>query len=169
MIVLEPPGSGAITPSQRQALARFLGRAQKAAGLKGDVTVLLSGDARLRELNRTFRGKNKPTDVLSFPAGDPVSGVAGDLAISVETAARQAAEHHHDLLTELRILMLHGMLHLAGMDHETDGGEMVAGETALRARFRLPAGLIERTLPRTAERRQMPVHTTSKARRKQLP
>ena len=68
-----------------------------------------------------------------------------DLAISIETAARQAAEHGHPLLTELRILIVHGVLHLTGLDHEVDNGEMVAGETRLRARFRLPAGLIERS------------------------
>ena len=121
------------------------------AGLTGEVTVLLCGDDRIRELNRTFRRKNKPTDVLSFPAGENAEGAAGDLAISVETAALQAAEHGHSLIDELRILLLHGVLHLAGFDHEADAGEMRAREAELQAKLRLPVGLIERTLaPRPA-------------------
>lgn len=71
--------------------------------------------------------------------------VAGDLAISVETAARQAEEQGHPLAAELRILGVHGLLHLAGFDHETDAGEMARKETALRRRFGLAAGLIERS------------------------
>ncbi len=105
---------------------------------------MLTTDAGIRRLNRRFRGKNKATDVLSFPAAEPALGVAGDLAISVETAARQAAECGHGLNVELRVLMLHGMLHLAGYDHETDAGEMAAIEARLRERLRLPLGLIER-------------------------
>ncbi len=132
-----------------RALTRFLGRAQAAAGLAGSVDVRLGTDAELRRLNRRFRGKDKATDVLSFPA-EPIPGLppehqrAGDLAVSVETAARQAEEHGHSLATELRILLLHGLLHLHGLDHETDGGEMAARERALRGRFRLPSALIER-------------------------
>ncbi len=136
----------------RAALARFVMRARKAAALDGAVTVLLADDARLKELNRTYRHKNKPTDVLSFPAGENGEGVAGDLAISVETAARQAAEHGHALYDELRILVLHGVLHLAGYDHEADKGEMRALESALREKLKLPVGLIERTLPAKAKK-----------------
>ena len=152
MIVIEPPstGSGVANPFEelrKPHLARFLTRAKKAVELEGEVTALLSTDLRLKELNRAFRGKNKPTDVLSFPAGENVNGIAGDLAVSVETAARQAAEHGHTLEEELRILMLHGLLHLAGLDHEQDAGEMRARETELRGRLGLPAGLIERTVP----------------------
>ena len=150
MIVIEPPSSGtgiAGFPALRKPeLARFLKRAQQIAGLHGEVTVLLADDARLKNLNRTFRRKNKATDVLSFPAGDNAEGIAGDLAVSVETAARQAAEHGHALDEELRILILHGVLHLAGHDHEADAGEMRSLETDLRAKLKLPAGLIERTL-----------------------
>ncbi len=132
-----------------RALTRFLGRAQAAAGLAGSVDVRLGTDAELRRLNRRFRGKDRATDVLSFPA-EPIPGLppehqrAGDLAVSMETAARQAKEHGHTLATELRILLLHGLLHLCGLDHETDGGEMAARERALRGRFRLPSALIER-------------------------
>ena len=110
------------------------------------MTVLLADDARLKELNSSFRHKNKPTDVLSFPAFDNEEGMAGDLAISLETAQRQADEHGHALEDEVRILMLHGVLHLAGYDHEVDKGEMRALEAELRETLKLPVGLIERTL-----------------------
>jgi len=131
----------------RPTLARSLREAQAAVGLKGEVTVLLTTDDGIRALNRRFRKKNKATDVLSFPAVAEfgVAGdLAGDLAISVETAARQASEQGHRLSVELRVLMLHGLLHLAGMDHEADRGEMAELEGRLRAQLGLPMGLIER-------------------------
>jgi probable rRNA maturation factor len=130
----------------RSGLARFLGEAQRAVGLAGGVDVLLAGDATLRRLNREFRGKDKATDVLSFPAAEGFAGdgFAGDLAISLNTAARQAREHRHSLRDEVRVLLLHGLLHLSGMDHETDHGEMAAREAELRERLRLPSGLIAR-------------------------
>jgi probable rRNA maturation factor len=135
-------------PSAR-TLARYLKTAQEAVGLKGQVTVLLTTDEAIRELNRRFRGKNKATDVLSFPVEGPSRGsgaerVAGDLAISVTTALRQANEQGHALWTEIKVLVLHGLLHLAGLDHETDGGRMARRELKLRAKLRLPQGLIER-------------------------
>lgn len=130
-------------PSAR-TLARFLAEARAAARLRGQVTVLLTGDAAIRSLNKQFRGKNQPTDVLSFPALEMVEGVAGDVAISVETARRQAEEQGHALSVEIKVLMLHGLLHLAGYDHETDKGQMARRERLLRARFGLPQGLIER-------------------------
>jgi probable rRNA maturation factor len=104
---------------------------------------LLADDKTLRELNREFRKKDYATDVLSFPAIAP-SGELGELAISVERAAEQAREYGHALLDEIRILMLHGVLHLAGMDHETDRGEMARTEHKLRLDLGLPAGLIAR-------------------------
>lgn len=134
----------------KATLARGLREAQSAVGLRGEVCVLLTTDEGIRALNRRFRKKNKPTDVLSFPVDDPSFGSAGDLAISVETAARQAAEHGHRLSVELRVLMLHGLLHLAGFDHESDRGEMAARERDLRAELRLPLGLIERAAPLAA-------------------
>jgi probable rRNA maturation factor len=131
-------------PSVR-ALERFLREASAAVKLRGQVTVLLTTDAAMRRLNRKFRGKDKTTDVLSFPAGGPVaSEIAGDLAISIPTASRQAAERGHLLGAEIKVLILHGLLHLAGYDHETDQGEMFRRERTLRARLRLPHGLIER-------------------------
>jgi len=130
---------------RRRALAVFLGEAAAAVRLSGEISVLLAGDAEMRRLNRRFRHKNKPTDVLSFPA-PAIDGhsLAGDLAISVETAACQAQEAGHPLYTELQILVLHGLLHLAGYDHEADTGQMARREAALRRQFGLSAGLIER-------------------------
>jgi probable rRNA maturation factor len=131
-------------PSAR-TLARFLAAAQSAVRLQGQVTVLLTTDAAIRRLNKQFRGKNKATDVLSFPAeGLGAEEMAGDLAISVTTALGQAAEQGHSLSTEIKVLVLHGLLHLAGYDHEADEGQMARREARLRAELRLPAGLIER-------------------------
>jgi probable rRNA maturation factor len=131
-------------PSAR-TLARFLTAAQQAVKLKGQVTVLLTTDAAIRKLNRQFRGKNKATDVLSFPAEGPgAQGIAGDLAISVTTALKQAREQGHALTTEIKVLVLHGLLHLAGYDHEADEGQMARRERLLRAKLKLPQGLIER-------------------------
>lgn len=141
---------------QRRALAAFLAQASEAVRLQGHVSVLLTTDAAIRRLNRTFRHKDKATDVLSFPALEAAPALplsAGDLAISVETAQRQAAESGHALFVELQVLLLHGVLHLAGYDHESDNGQMARKEAALRRRFGLSAGLIERsraTQPRTA-------------------
>jgi probable rRNA maturation factor len=100
------------------------------------VTCLITTDAELRRLNRRFRGQNYPTDVLSFPPDE--------MAISLDRAAAQAKELGHSLDAELRILMLHGLLHLTGMDHEKDSGEMRRAETRWRKQLGLPAGLIER-------------------------
>jgi len=129
----------------RLALARFANRAQRAAGLSGEVNILLTGDAEMHRLNLQFRRKDKPTDVLSFPAAPPAEG--GDIAISIHTARTQAAEIGHDLLTEVKVLILHGMLHLAGHDHEIDRGQMYRLERKLRTELKLPAGLIERVVP----------------------
>jgi probable rRNA maturation factor len=139
----------AATPAgiSTRSLALFLRKARPALRLRGQVSVLLTTDAAIRKLNRQFRGKNKATDVLSFPADAFIQQhqkIAGDLAISVETARNQADACGHSLGTELKILMLHGLLHLAGYDHETDNGEMAKREGALRAKFELPLGLIER-------------------------
>lgn len=131
-----------------------MAEARRAAGLAGSVSVLLAGDEEIRRLNREFRGKDKATDVLSFPAGE-VAGrakIAGDLAISVETAAREAEKRGHSLDLELRVLLLHGILHLAGYDHETDAGEMERKENALRKRLELADSLIARAAQGGARR-----------------
>ncbi|MFY9853486.1 MAG: rRNA maturation RNase YbeY [Terracidiphilus sp.] len=131
-------------PSAR-TLARFLTKAQSAVRLNGEVTVLLTNDTAIRKLNCQFRNKNKATDVLSFPAdGIGAEEIAGDLAISVRTALRQAIEQGHSLSMEIKVLILHGLLHLAGYDHEADNGKMARRERVLRARLVLPQGLIER-------------------------
>lgn len=133
-------------PASRH-LARFLAAAQAAVDLRGQVSVLLTTDAAIRRLNRTYRGIDRPTDVLSFSAaGSPAceERVAGDLAISFPMAQRQAAQYGHSVLAEVKILMLHGLLHLAGFDHHVDNGEMNRRERLLRARLGLPHGLIER-------------------------
>jgi probable rRNA maturation factor len=98
MITIDPPSSpvAELPALSKSALTRFLNRARAAVGLAGEVEVLLTSDAEIKRLNRHFRRKNKATDILSFPA-PPEAGVAGDLAISLETAARQAAEHGHTL------------------------------------------------------------------------
>jgi len=118
----------------------------------------------MQELNRRYRRKNKPTDVLSFPSGAP--GVAGDIAISLEIAATNATEIGHSLATEVKVLILHGLLHLAGFDHEKDKGEMLAREIAMRRELKLPVGLIERTesaAARTAELARKPKAAAKKA------
>lgn len=108
------------------------------AGLKigpAEVGVLVCDDATIRSLNRHFRGKDCATDVLSFPAGFAQPDgppYLGDIAISLETAAAEAAEAGTTLEEELRTLLLHGIIHLAGYDHETDRGEMRRLEAALR-------------------------------------
>jgi probable rRNA maturation factor len=149
-------------PSAR-ALARFLALAQKAVRLKGQVTVLLTTDAAIRRLNKQFRGKNKATDVLSFPAsGRGAEAIAGDLAISVTTALGQAVEQGHSLSTEIKVLVLHGLLHLAGFDHEVDDGAMASRERLLRANLGLPQGLIERSGESTGKPGDLLSHRGSK-------
>ncbi len=150
MIKIDPPSrlsNTAAAALSKRGLARFLNRARGLVGL-GEVDALLTGDAELKRLNRAYRGMDRATDVLSFRAAEEMpGGHAGDLAVSLETAARQAERYGHSLREEVSILLLHGVLHLAGMDHETDGGEMEARERELRRELRLPASLIERMQP----------------------
>ena len=126
---------------RRRALRDFLNELAESAGKKRSVTCLITDDRQMRELNRKFRRKDSATDVLSFP---PVNGEPGELAISLDRAAAQAAEFGHSVDEELRILMLHGVLHLVGMDHEKDSGEMARAEARWRKKFGLSAGLTER-------------------------
>ena len=127
-------------------LARFAARAASSLSLRGAVHIMVTSNREMRSLNRRFRSKDKPTDVLSFPAEPvPAGNWAGDIAISAEIAARNAQELGHKASQEVKILTLHGVLHLAGYDHETDGGEMARKESQLRRKFRLPEGLTERS------------------------
>lgn len=127
------------------ALARFVTRAARSAGVQGQVSVLVAGSDELRKLNRRFRRKDQATDVLSFP---PIAGFgngfAGDIAISADIAAENANQLRHSAAEEVKILALHGVLHLAGYDHERDNGKMARREEQLRRSLGLPVGLIER-------------------------
>jgi probable rRNA maturation factor len=132
-------------PIPEASLARFLARVRREIKLgRREVTVCFVDDREMARLNRRFRGKPKPTDVLSFPGnGDgadefPSEGgtsFLGDIAISPEAARRNARRFGRTLDEELRVLILHGVLHLAGYDHETDHGEMEVLEKLLRRRM----------------------------------
>jgi probable rRNA maturation factor len=104
-------------------------------------TIAFVSDRKMRELNKTFRGKNSTTDVLSFPFEadefETDENNLGDIVISTEQAARQAKENDLSLETEIKQLILHGILHLCGYDHETDGGEMNALELKLRDKLQI--------------------------------
>jgi probable rRNA maturation factor len=136
-------------PLREESLARWLERAAP-AGARGAVSVALVSDAHMRRLNAAYRGENHATDVLSFrtaPQPQPTHAPAvyvGDLAIARGVAGRQARRSGHSLGVELRILALHGLLHLLGYDHETDAGTMRRLEDRLRRRARLPTGLVAR-------------------------
>ena len=143
-----------------QTLSRFATRAQRALALQGDVNICVTSNREMKALNRRFRHKNKATDVLSFPSQVP--GVAGDIAISLEIAAANAAELGHELATEVKILILHGLLHLAGFDHEIDDGEMRTREASLRQEMGLPVGLIERSQPTSGRARDAAVSRTTR-------
>jgi len=129
------------------ALDKFVARARRASGVRGAVSVLVTSSRELQALNHRFRHKNKPTDVLSFPAIIGLApGFAGDVAISAEIARQNARRLGHTAAEEIRILVLHGMLHLAGYNHELDNGEMEREEARLRKSLGLPVGLIERSV-----------------------
>ena len=142
------------SPSPRLSVSVVLPRGVRARGLagwlgaiaparaRGTITVAVVPDGRVRQLNRLYRRVNSPTDVLSFPADEP--GDLGDVVIAHGVAARQAAAAGHSLDTELRVLALHGLLHLLGYDHERDDGRMARLERRLRVRGGLVEGLIER-------------------------
>jgi probable rRNA maturation factor len=157
IVVLAPDGARRPT-----GLAPWLaGVAPRTA--RGELAVALVSDRRMRTLNRTFRGVDRVTDVLSFPAfastsldsrSAPASARAsgsavgpqflGDIVVATGVAARQAAAAGHALGTELRVLALHGLLHLLGYDHDKDDGAMARLEVRLRRRGQLREGLIER-------------------------
>lgn len=134
----------------RRQLRLFAERLQQEAGGGRLLTILLTDDRELRRLNRDFLGKDHPTDVLSFPTSedetDPNDEFAtlGEIAVSVERAREQAEEHGHSTEEEVCILMLHGLLHLLGLDHERDKGKMARAERQWRRKLGLPTGLIER-------------------------
>jgi probable rRNA maturation factor len=139
-------------PLRAAGLARWLAGVAPARA-RGEVAVAIVGDARMRALNRRYRRKDRPTDVLSFPAGDDPAPAArrvlGDVVIASGVARRQAREAGHAYATELRMLALHGLLHLLGYDHEdpADAGRMARTEARLRRKGGLRLGLIERGTP----------------------
>jgi len=135
-------------------LARWLA-AVAPARLRGDVAVALVSDAHIRRLNRTYRRKDVATDVLSFAAGAapahgaparPLRRHLGDVVIATGVARRQARAHGHPYATELRVLALHGLLHLLGYNHDApdDGGRMARAEARLRRKGGLRHGLLAR-------------------------
>jgi probable rRNA maturation factor len=158
---MSAPVGSTVTFSSRQtevrpaAVLRFARKLQAQVARGRAFDCLITGDAHMRRLNREFRGKDSTTDVLSFPGmrmtddknRSPVPPRAGDIAISLPRARAQARRFGHSTEREIRILMLHGLLHLLGEDHESDGGRMARAEKRWRARLGLPAGLIERVLP----------------------
>jgi probable rRNA maturation factor len=141
-ILFRYPSRGLSRSLRRRPLGEFLKVAAALVAPGCPITCLITDDRELQALNRQFRSKDSPTDVLSFPNSDGASG--GEMAISLERAAEQAAGLGHTLEDELRILMLHGLLHLTGLDHETDSGQMARAETLWRKRLKLPPGLVER-------------------------
>jgi probable rRNA maturation factor len=148
-----------VEPRRRTPEARGLGPwlARSApASARGEVTIAIVGDATVRALNRRFRQKDRVTDVLAFPAAAsqlPLKSAGkqlkthelGEIVIARGVAARQARRLGHPLATELKVLALHGLLHLLGYDHEVDQGQMARAEARLRRRLRLPEGLIARS------------------------
>lgn len=153
------------------SLNQFVLRARKAAGLGSPVNLLVTGNSAMRVLNLRFRGKNKSTDVLSFPikAGQDNhgSGLAGEIAISADIAMENSRQFGHSAAKEIKILALHGILHLAGWDHERDNGEMARKEAQLRRRFNLPANLIQRVENQPANGQPEPSrHTRLKGSRR---
>ena len=137
------------TEIRPRALLHFARKLQREVSKGRPFDCLITGDAELRRLNREFRGRDEATDVLSFlarplPNGRGSLNGLGDLAISLARARTQAREFGHTTELEVRVLMLHGVLHLLDMDHESDRGQMARAEKRWRVRLGLPDGLIER-------------------------
>ncbi|MBM3766794.1 MAG: rRNA maturation RNase YbeY [Acidobacteria bacterium] len=146
---MSPEGSTLLfekTPSglDRKTLRQFLRTLTATVAGERPFTCLITNDASLQRLNVSFLGHDYATDVLSFPSIDGAREL-GEIAISHQRAAEQAASFGHSIETEIEILMLHGVLHLLGHDHETDRGAMRRLEKKWRVQLSLPASLIERT------------------------
>jgi probable rRNA maturation factor len=137
-LTVEVVASGA---TRAPGLARWLASVAPARA-RGIMTVAIVPDGRVRQLNRRYRRTDAATDVLSFPADE--RGYLGDVVIAAGVARRQAGHAGHSLQHELRVLALHGLLHLLGYDHERDAGRMARAEARLRRRGGLREGLIER-------------------------
>ncbi len=127
---------------RRRSVENFARRLELEVARGRRFDTLITGDAELRRLNHQFLGHDYPTDVLSFPSAH--AGSLGDLAISLARARAQGHRYGHSIEREVEVLMLHGLLHLLGYDHETDRGRMARAEKRWRVRLGLPGGLIER-------------------------
>jgi probable rRNA maturation factor len=127
--------SGSVPRLPRRDITTFVRRVLRAAGAEAEeLSIAFVDDDAMRELNRRFRRKNKTTDVLTFSGDAPL---LGEIVISLDQARRQAAAEKHSLATEVRYLILHGILHAMGYDHETDNGEMNALELKVRGKVGL--------------------------------
>jgi probable rRNA maturation factor len=142
VVLLNRQRRRAVRPAR---LCRVLRAAARDLGVTGELAVVLTGDRTLRSLNARYRGKDKPTDVLSFPGPGGDEGL-GDVVISLDTAERNARAVGRSLPQEVDVLALHGFLHVLGYDHETDDGTMDRLERRLRRRLLLGRGT-RRTQP----------------------
>jgi probable rRNA maturation factor len=144
LLFRELPSHLKFSPEEKRAIRAFARTASKRVVNRRTFTCVISDDRELRTLNAIFLGHDYPTDVLSFPMGETADNL-GEIIISAERAQVQAAEFGHDRIDEIQILILHGLLHLAGMDHETDRGEMARVENKWREELGLPTSLIARS------------------------
>jgi probable rRNA maturation factor len=166
LVILEKQVAGL----NEETLQRFVLRARRAVGLRGMVNVLVTSSTAVRSLNRQFRRLNAETDVLSFPPMASPSksrkqaNLAGDVAISADIARQNSDQLGHAAGEEIKILALHGILHLAGFDHERDNGEMARKELKLRRALGLPAALIERAQSQRGQPSTLPRRNTRTTR-----
>ena len=151
----QPSRQSAASHGQRdvstRGLAQWLSKIAPAKA-RGDLSIAIVSDRRMRALNRQFRGKDYATDVLSFPS--EARGFLGDIVIASGVLKRQARDAGHSPAVELRVLALHGLLHLLGYDHDADDGKMARVEAQLRRKAGLKEGLIERSRPQKARTAQ---------------
>jgi len=162
LVILEKQVAGL----NEETLQRFVLRARRAVGLRGMVNVLVTSSTAVRSLNRQFRRQNAETDVLSFPSmalpskSRKQANLAGDVAISADIARQNSDQLGHAAVEEIKILALHGILHLAGFDHERDNGEMARQELKLCRALGLPAALIERAQSERGQSSPLPRRPT---------
>jgi probable rRNA maturation factor len=167
----EPPGSADWFINRQRsvsfdsrALIVFASELRRRLAFGREFAICITSDAAMRAANAQFRGKREVTDVLSFPENE--GSELGSVLISAPQARRQAHELGHTVDEELKILLLHALLHLLGYDHERDRGEMMRLELLWRRKLRLPSGLIERANPRQHSKRPRKLAVVSAGRRK---
>ena len=136
-----------LTAKEKRVIRSFARTLSVRIANRRPFTCVISDDSELRRLNHAFRGRDYSTDILSFPSQQSVRDM-GDMIISAEAAEAQARQFGHGRTDEIRILMLHGLLHLAGMDHERDRGQMAGAERKWRQRLGLPLTVIARATRR---------------------